>query len=479
MGALLAARAGLFLPLASVSFGGQQIDNALVSRFAKEFTKKTKVQLDLTANAHRLRPSHRTRLCRPSLGLSSPRALSKSAATCPPPPSSALKTVGNYNLGRPIAEGTFGKVSLATHRLTNTRVAIKQIPKSHSSHAAAALTREIHHHRKLHHPHVTQLYEVLATDSSIWMVSKLCAGGELYDYLVERGTLPDAEARRLFGQLCLSVTTVMAIALSNSGGRAPDWPDFLGIVLLLLANATVGFVEERQAGRPSLLSRTGSPSTGKPSSSTPSSPRTRSSCSAYASRTENADAIDSCVVGTLNSPAEARAGIRVVDFQPFDPSTKRTQVSYVETETNKMYRVTKGMSPVILNLCTLNKTEEVSRRLEADVEEFAMRGLRAHQRRPLQASPKAPSKHLVTTASPRVPSKSSRIKSSMPRATPKTRTTRTSLGVDQALPTIVTATGPSSTCGSTTYLPLPLPLSSLGQPPSGTPSLGTARVAKG
>ncbi|CAD6921525.1 unnamed protein product, partial [Tilletia laevis] len=184
----------------------------------------------------------------------------------------------------------------------------------------------------------------------------------------------------------MEAAALVAIALSNSGGRAPDWPDFLGIVLLLLANATVGFVEERQAGRPSLLSRTGSPSTGKPSSSSPSSPRTRSSCSAYASRTENADAIDSCVVGTLNSPAEARAGIRVVDFQPFDPSTKRTQVSYVETETNKMYRVTKGMSPVILNLCTLNKTEEVSRRLEADVEEFAMRGLRAHQRRPLQAS---------------------------------------------------------------------------------------------
>ncbi|CAD6892351.1 unnamed protein product [Tilletia laevis] len=51
---LLVARAGLFLPLASVfdpSLGGQQIDNALVSHFAKEFTKKTKVQLDLAANA--------------------------------------------------------------------------------------------------------------------------------------------------------------------------------------------------------------------------------------------------------------------------------------------------------------------------------------------------------------------------------------------------------------------------------------------
>ncbi|KAE8217337.1 hypothetical protein CF319_g8552 [Tilletia indica] len=51
---LLSARAGLFLPLASVfdpSLGGQQIDNALVSHFAKEFTKKTKVQLDLNTNA--------------------------------------------------------------------------------------------------------------------------------------------------------------------------------------------------------------------------------------------------------------------------------------------------------------------------------------------------------------------------------------------------------------------------------------------
>ncbi|KAL9931205.1 hypothetical protein V8E36_009932 [Tilletia maclaganii] len=99
--------------------------------------------------------------------------------------------------------------------------------------------------------------------------------------------------------------------------------------------------------------------------------------SAYASRTENADAIDTCVVGTLRNPAEARDGIRVVDFQPFDPSTKRTQVTYIEEATNKMYRVTKGMSPVILKLCTRNKTDALSRRLEDDVEEFAARGLRA------------------------------------------------------------------------------------------------------
>ncbi len=100
--------------------------------------------------------------------------------------------------------GTYGKVRMGTHRLTGTRVAIKQIPKAMS----AALTREIHHHRQLHHPHVTQLYEVIATESSIWLVTELCSGGELFDYLAEKGRLSEDEARILFGQLCLAVAYV-------------------------------------------------------------------------------------------------------------------------------------------------------------------------------------------------------------------------------------------------------------------------------
>ena len=90
---------------------------------------------------------------------------------------------------------------LGTHRLTTTRVAIKQIPKALS----ATLTREIHHHRQLHHPHVTQLYEVIATENSIWLVTELCSGGELFDYLTEKGRMSEQETRRIFGQLCLAV----------------------------------------------------------------------------------------------------------------------------------------------------------------------------------------------------------------------------------------------------------------------------------
>ncbi|KAI0300526.1 hypothetical protein B0F90DRAFT_1668336 [Multifurca ochricompacta] len=115
--------------------------------------------------------------------------------------STKVKVVGNYTLGKVLGEGAYGKVRLGTHRLTSTRVAIKQIPKVLS----ATLTREIHHHRQLHHPHITQLYEVIATENSIWLVTELCSGGELFDYLTEKGRILEEETRHIFGQICLAV----------------------------------------------------------------------------------------------------------------------------------------------------------------------------------------------------------------------------------------------------------------------------------
>lgn len=46
----------------------------------------------------------------------------------------------------------------------------------------------------------------------------------------------------------MEAAALVAIALSNGGGLPPDWPDFVGIVLLLLINSAIGFYEERNAG---------------------------------------------------------------------------------------------------------------------------------------------------------------------------------------------------------------------------------------
>lgn len=81
------------------------------------------------------------------------------------------------------------------------QVAIKIIPKLH----AENLTREIHHHRYLHHPNIISLLEVIPTETEIYMVLEYCEGGELYDFLVERGRLRENLARKMFGQLCRAV----------------------------------------------------------------------------------------------------------------------------------------------------------------------------------------------------------------------------------------------------------------------------------
>ncbi|KAK0192730.1 hypothetical protein F5146DRAFT_1041218 [Armillaria mellea] len=98
---------------------------------------------------------------------------------------------------------------------------------------------------------------------------------------------------------------------------------------------------------------------------------------AYASRTENQDAIDSSVVQAIGDPAKARAGIKLLDFKPFNPVDKRTEITYREESTGKLKRVTKGMTGIIIELCSRNKTDELENKLEADVEEYATRGLRA------------------------------------------------------------------------------------------------------
>lgn len=90
---------------------------------------------------------------------------------------------------------------MATHRLTGSRCAIKRIPKSLTS----QVTREIHHHRRLHHLHIVQLYEIIATETHVWLVTELCSGGELFDYLVEKGRMLEGEARRLFGELTVAL----------------------------------------------------------------------------------------------------------------------------------------------------------------------------------------------------------------------------------------------------------------------------------
>ncbi|RWA09433.1 hypothetical protein EKO27_g5650, partial [Xylaria grammica] len=115
-----------------------------------------------------------------------------------------LKNVGNYSLGKLIGKGSFGKVYLAHHKLTNgSKVVLKSANKDDSN-----LAREIHHHRQFVHPHIARLYEVIVTESLVWLVLEYCPGDELYNYLLKHGPLPVGKVQKTFTQLVGAVSYV-------------------------------------------------------------------------------------------------------------------------------------------------------------------------------------------------------------------------------------------------------------------------------
>ncbi|KAH7072773.1 kinase-like domain-containing protein [Paraphoma chrysanthemicola] len=115
-----------------------------------------------------------------------------------------LKTVGNYTLGKLIGKGSFGKVYLASHKLSNgSKVVLKSAKKDDAN-----LAREIHHHRQFIHPHIARLYEVIVTEELVWLVLEYCPGDELYNYLLQKGALEPSKVQRIFTQLVGAVSYV-------------------------------------------------------------------------------------------------------------------------------------------------------------------------------------------------------------------------------------------------------------------------------
>ncbi|EOY26003.1 hypothetical protein QUC31_011884 [Theobroma cacao] len=95
---------------------------------------------------------------------------------------------------------------------------------------------------------------------------------------------------------------------------------------------------------------------------------------ARASRVENQDAIDACVVGMLGDPKEARADITEVHFFPFNPVDKRTAMTYIDSD-GSWHRVSKGAPEQIISLCNLR--EDVKKKAHDIIDKFADRGLRS------------------------------------------------------------------------------------------------------
>jgi len=111
--------------------------------------------------------------------------------------------VGHFIVGKTIGKGTFGKVKLGYDKVTGEKVAIKLLEKRKFASAAdeVRVARELQILKHVQHPHIIQLYETIETPEEIYMIMEFASKGELFDHIVEKGKLREAEACRFFQQL--------------------------------------------------------------------------------------------------------------------------------------------------------------------------------------------------------------------------------------------------------------------------------------
>lgn len=124
----------------------------------------------------------------------------------PPKKENPQLLLGRFELGKLLGHGTFAKVHHARNIKTGEGVAIKIINKDKilKGGLVSHIKREISILRRVRHPNIVQLFEVMATKTKIYFVMEFVRGGELFNK-VAKGRLKEEVARKYFQQLISAV----------------------------------------------------------------------------------------------------------------------------------------------------------------------------------------------------------------------------------------------------------------------------------
>ncbi|ERE68841.1 sperm motility kinase Z-like protein [Cricetulus griseus] len=104
-----------------------------------------------------------------------------------------------YTILRTIGQGGCAQVKLAHHRLTGAAVAVKVLLKE--KHQAFPITSEVRIMKRMNHPNIISLFQVIETEQNIFLILELADGRELWDWIQQVGYLQEGIARKIFKQI--------------------------------------------------------------------------------------------------------------------------------------------------------------------------------------------------------------------------------------------------------------------------------------
>jgi len=126
-----------------------------------------------------------------------------------PEPPRAARIDDKYELGKVLGRGAFSVVKEGIRKATGKKYAVKCISKKLiDKKEMALLEREIDIMKKLQHPNIIQLMEVVDEPETLYLVLEYASGGELFDAIVNRGFYSEADAAKLIRQILEAILFV-------------------------------------------------------------------------------------------------------------------------------------------------------------------------------------------------------------------------------------------------------------------------------
>jgi len=114
-----------------------------------------------------------------------------------------------YELKKIIGRGAFSVVKEGIRKASGKKYAVKCISKKLiDKKELSLLEREIDIMKKLQHPNIIQLMEVIDTADSLFLVLEFASGGELFDAIVNKGSYSEADAAKIIKQILAAILYV-------------------------------------------------------------------------------------------------------------------------------------------------------------------------------------------------------------------------------------------------------------------------------
>jgi serine/threonine protein kinase len=116
--------------------------------------------------------------------------------------------LNDFDIGKPLGQGKFGRVYLAREKKTKFVVAIKVMYKEQLRKAQfeLQLRREIEIQSHLRHKNILRLYGYFFDKEKVYLILEFCVGGELYKKLQQEERFDEKRSARMIVQLANALT---------------------------------------------------------------------------------------------------------------------------------------------------------------------------------------------------------------------------------------------------------------------------------